>query len=499
MPSEKRSKAAIAFFAALDHVGENNPLIAQAIVSELKDQRKNLKMIASENYSSLAVQLAMGNLLTDKYAEGIAHHRFYAGCENIDSIEEKAATSLKELFSADHAYVQPHSGADANIVAFFAALTKRLQPKALEALHKPNLDTLTVEEFEKLRSEFVNQKLLALSLNSGGHLTHGYRHNMSSKLFQAHYYDVDPISHRFDYDEIARLAREIRPAILLAGYSSHPRKINFALMKQIAHEVGATLIVDMAHFAGLVAGKVFTGDFNPIHFGDIITSTTHKTLRGPRGGIVLCTNEYKEFVDKGCPMALGGPLPHVLAAKAVAFEEAKRPEFSQYAHRVVENARVLAETLMSLGVPVITGGTDNHMVVFSVTKWGLTGRHAETALRSCHITVNRNAIPFDTNGAWYTSGVRIGTPALTTLGLGPEEMKKIAHMIVECLTHTKPALTSTGAPSKSNALVDPTSASKIHREVESLLQNYPLYPELDLNSASGVESDATTTTNTYTK
>jgi glycine hydroxymethyltransferase len=259
-------------------------------------------------------------------------------------------------------------------------------------------------------------------------------------------------------------------------------------MKQIAHEVGATLIVDMAHFAGLVAGGVFTGDFNPVHFGDIITSTTHKTLRGPRGGIVLCTNEYKEFVDKGCPMALGGPLPHVLAAKAVAFEEAQTPDFARYAAKVVENARVLAEILLSLGVPVITGGTDNHMVVFSVTKWGLTGRHAENALRNCHITVNRNAVPFDTNGPWYTSGVRIGTAALTTLGMGNDEMKLIAHLIVDCLKQTKPVVTSTGAVSKSNAVVDSSTASSIQKDVAAILQKYPLYPELDLNCGSRVES-----------
>ncbi len=485
---DQYSKAAVAFFAALDHIAETSPSIAKAILSELRDQRQSLKMIASENYSSLAVQLAMGNCLTDKYAEGIPHHRFYAGCDNIDAIEDEACLLLKELFGCEHAYVQPHSGADANLVAYWAILTKRVQPKALEKFQKQTIDQLTPSEFEELRKLLMSQKLLGLSLNSGGHLTHGYRHNTSSKMFEAHFYEVDPKTYQLNYDAIAKQAREIRPDILLAGYSSHARKINFRIMKEIAQEVGATFMVDMAHFAGLVAGKVFTGDFNPIPFADIVTSTTHKTLRGPRGGFVLCTNEYKEFVDKGCPMVLGGPLPHVMAAKAIAFREAKTKNFQNYAQKVVKNAQALAAGLIKHGLDVLSGGTDNHMVVVNVSGFGLTGRHAEGALRQCGITVNRNAIPFDKNGPWYTSGIRLGTPALTTLGLGPDEMTKIAELIALCLKNSKPSTTQAGQPSKSHADVAPEIIEQCKLTVQKILEMYPLYPELDVKNIDSLET-----------
>jgi len=478
---EKRSSAAIAFLAGLDHLSERSPEIAQAIIQELKDQRSYLKMIASENYCSLAVQLAMGNLLTDKYAEGIASHRFYAGCDNIDTIESNASNHLKALFNAEHAYVQPHSGADANMVAYWAILMKRVQSKEVERLGKKTVDELTPTEYEQVRQLLVNQKIMGLSLNSGGHLTHGYRHNISSKMMQAIFYDVDPATQLLDYKAIAQKAKEEKPAILLAGYSAYPRKINFATMKEIADSVGATFMVDMAHFAGLVAGKVFTGDYNPVAFADVVTSTTHKTLRGPRGGFVLSTSEYKDFIDKGCPLVLGGPLPHVMAAKAIAFQEARKEDFVTYAHNITKNAVALAEGLKKRGCTLVTGGTENHLVIIDVSSFNLTGRHAESALRTCHVTCNRNAIPFDKNGPWYTSGARLGTAALTTLGMGVQEMDEIAAIIHECLTNTKPLPAQQGGLSKAHCEVAPQVQDALKARVEALLQRFPLYPEIVLS------------------
>jgi glycine hydroxymethyltransferase len=479
---EERSSAAIAFLAAIDHISTQSPKVADAILKELSDQRTYLKMIASENYCSLAVQLAMGNLLTDKYAEGIPHHRFYAGCDNVDHLESMAIEHLKTLFNAQHAYVQPHSGADANLVAYWAILIKRVQNKEIEKLNKKNLDELTPQEYAQVRQLLVNQKILGMSLNSGGHLTHGYRHNISSKMMEAAFYDVDPTTELIDYNLVAKRAREEKPAIFLVGYSAYPRKINFAKMKEIADSVGATFMVDMAHFAGLVAGKVFTGDYDPVAFADIVTSTTHKTLRGPRGGIVLATNEYKEYIDKGCPLVLGGPLPHVIAAKCVAFEEALQPSFIEYAHRIVENSQALAEALTKLGFRLVTGGTENHMLIIDVSAFGLTGRHAETALRTAaNITCNRNAIPFDKNGPWYTSGVRLGTAALTTLGLGKTEMRVIAKIIHECLTNTSPAALPQGGQSKAQCNVPQAISQQLKAEVKELLHHFPLYPEIALD------------------
>jgi glycine hydroxymethyltransferase len=266
-------------------------------------------------------------------------------------------------------------------------------------------------------------------------------------MMQAFLYDVDPKTELLDYQALAKQAQEIKPTILLAGYSAHPRRLNFAKMREIADSVGAILMVDMAHFAGLVAGKVFTGEFNPIPYADFVTSTTHKTLRGPRGGFVLCKQEYAEVVNKGCPLVLGGPLPHVLAAKAVAFREANTPEFCQYAQSVVDNAFTLGECLKEKGLRLVSGGTENHMVIVDLKRFNLTGRHAENALRDAILTVNRNAIPFDPNGPWYTSGIRIGTPAMTTLGMGKEEMQEIANIIAEVLGYTTPStVAKTGQP-----------------------------------------------------
>jgi glycine hydroxymethyltransferase len=477
-PEASRSKAAIAVLAGLDQIAQSSPSIALSIMRELTDQRQNLKMIASENYSSLTVQLAMGNWLTDKYAEGYVHHRFYAGCDHVDAIEDEACHQVKKLFQAEHAYVQPHSGADANLLAFWAILTKRIQSKELERLQKKSLDDLTKEEFESLRQELVNQKLMGMAMSSGGHLTHGYRHNISSKIFKSVFYEVDRETGLLNYDAIWKLARQERPTILLAGYSAYPRAINFAKMRQIADDVGATFMVDMAHFAGLVAGGVFQGEFNPIPYAHIVTSTTHKTLRGPRGGIILCTQEFAETVDKGCPLVQGGPLPHVMAAKAIAFEEALRPSFREYAHKIVENAQALAQALLKSGFRVLTGGTDNHMVLVDVSPLGLTGKQAEHALRQCHMTLNRNTIPFDANGPWYTSGIRLGTPALTTLGMGPKEMERIAALIIASLRAAKPSIGPSGVANRATADVEASVLERVDAEVRELLQAFPLYPEI---------------------
>jgi glycine hydroxymethyltransferase len=478
-PDSKRNKAAIAYLAALDYIAMEHPGISGGILQELKDQRSHLKLIASENFSSLAVQLAMGNLLTDKYAEGFAHHRFYAGCENVDVIEEAAVNELKAIFGCEGAYVQPHSGADANMVAFWSILVQRIQNPAIEKLGKKTLDELTPEEYETVRQLMLNQKVMGMSLNSGGHLTHGYRHNISSKMMRAVLYDVDRKTELLDYTALAEMAKREKPDILLAGYSAHPRKLNFAKMREIADSVGAVLMVDMAHFAGLVAGRVFTGEFNPIPYAQIVTSTTHKTLRGPRGGFVLCTKEYIDVVNKGCPLVLGGPLPHVMAAKAIAFKEANTPAFCQYAQKIVDNMQAMAAQFQKRGVRLVTGGTENHLLILDLTQFGLTGRHAETALRNAMLTVNRNAIPFDQNGPWYTSGARMGAAALTTLGMGKDEMVEIADITVDILSHTKPSINAkTGQPSKAQAETDPVILENSKRRGAELLKRHPLYPEI---------------------
>lgn len=489
---ETRQTGAVAYLAALDYIEKFSPSIASRIIQELEDQRSHLKLIASENYSSLAVQLAMGNLLTDKYAEGHPHHRFYAGCENVDSIEEEARSRLKQIFQSECAYVQPHSGADANLVAFWSILIQRVQNKEVEKLSKTKVDELTPEQYEDVRQILLNQKLMGMSLNSGGHLTHGYLHNMSSKMFRAVSYDVDRATELLDYSVLAEQVKKERPLILLAGYSAYPRKINFAKMREMADSVGAVLMVDMAHFSGLVAGKVFKGEYDPVPYAHLVTSTTHKTLRGPRGGFVLCTKEFEEIVNKGCPLALGGPLPHVLAAKALAFQEAESPEFQAYAHRIVDNAQAMAERFKELGVRLVTGGTENHLMILDLSAFNLTGRQAETSLREAGITVNRNAIPFDKNGPWYTSGLRIGTPAMTTLGMGKTEMRQIADILFEVLKHTRPAGTDkNGRPSLAKAATDPGILEKARGRVKELLTRFPLYPEIEIGSPASLPSKFT--------
>ena len=327
----------------------------------------------------------------------------------------------------------------------------------------------------------VNQKIMGMSLNSGGHLTHGYRHNISSKMVQAVTYDVDPKTELIDYSALAKQVQQEKPLILLAGYSAHPRKINFAKMREIADSVGAVLMVDMAHFSGLVAGKVFQGEFDPIPYAHVVTSTTHKTLRGPRGGFVLCKQEFAETVNKGCPLVLGGPLPHVMAAKAVAFKEANTNAFKTYSQKIVSNAQFLAECFLKEGIRLVTGGTENHLMILDISKFGITGRQAENALREAKITANRNAIPFDTQKPLYASGLRLGTPALTTLGMGQEEMKEVAQIIHLVLSHTKPALLEkTGEPGKTHAIIEPKALEEAKQRVSHLLHRFPLYPEIVL-------------------
>jgi len=474
----------VAYLANLSEVAAAAPEIAASIVKELADQRSNLKLIASENYCSMSTQLAMGNLLTDKYAEGFPYHRFYAGCANVDAIESYAAAQARELFGAQHAYVQPHSGADANLIAYWAILSTRVETPALEKLGEANPSKLDQNVWNKLRAEIGNQRLLGMDYYSGGHLTHGYRHNVSAQMFDAYSYGVDKNTGLLDYDTIEKMALELKPLILLAGYSAYPRKINFALMRSIADKAGAVFMVDMAHFAGLVAGKVFEGDFDPVAHAHVVTTTTHKTLRGPRGGMVLCTDEFAESVDKGCPLVMGGPLGHVMAAKAIALTEANSPAFREYAASIVKNSDAMSKCCIEEGMTVATGGTDNHLFLINVTPFGLTGRQAESALRDCGITLNRNSLPYDANGPWYTSGLRIGTPAVTTLGMGTKEMKEIAAIIKSVLANTKPETVSTGEnagkPSKAKYVIATSTADEARARVRALLDKYPVYPQLDL-------------------
>ena len=466
--------------SALSVIGAVEPDVAAAISAELAAQRGSLKLIASENYASMAVLLAMGNWLSDKYAEGTIGHRFYAGCAQVDRVEELAAMHARELFGAQHAYVQPHSGIDANLVAYWAILAHRVEAPALERAAARQVNDLTDEDWEKLRQQLGNQRMLGMSLEAGGHLTHGFRPNISGKMFYQRTYGTDPVTGLLDYAALRKIAQEFKPLVLVAGYSAYPRRINFAIMREIADEVGATLLVDMAHFAGLVAGKVLTGDFDPVPHAHIVTTTTHKTLRGPRGGMVLCQQEYADAVDHGCPMVLGGPLAHVIAAKAVALAEARQPSFREYAQQVVDNAQALAAGLLSRGARLVSGGTDNHLILVDVTGYGLTGRQAESALLDCGIVTNRNAIPQDPNGAWYTSGIRLGTPALTTRGLGVGEMDRIAELIHAVLGQVRPGTTAAGAQSKASYQLDPDLSSRIQQEAADLLAGFPLYPNVDL-------------------
>jgi glycine hydroxymethyltransferase len=470
-----------AYRAALEVIGQVEPGIAAAITAELEDQRASLKLIASENYASPAVLLAMGNWLSDKYAEGTIGRRFYAGCANIDTVETIASEHARELFSAEHAYVQPHSGIDANLVAYWAILAHRVESPALEQAGVKQVNDLSDQDWGELRRSLGNQRLMGMSLDAGGHLTHGFRPNISGKMFDQRGYGTDPETGLLDYDAVRAAALEFRPLILVAGYSAYPRLINFAVMREIADEVGATLMVDMAHFAGLVAGKVLTGDFDPVPNASVVTTTTHKSLRGPRGGLVLSDAEFAGQVDRGCPMVLGGPLGNIIAAKAVALAEARQPSFRDYAQRIVENARALAEGLLRRGATLVTGGTDNHLVLVDVSGYGVTGRQAESALLESGIVTNRNSIPQDPNGAWFTSGIRLGTPALTTRGFGPSELDEVAELIVTVLKSTSQKSTASGSPSKVNYLLADGVAAEVNSRAADLLDKHPLYPGIDLS------------------
>nr|WP_174479356.1 glycine hydroxymethyltransferase [Mycobacteroides abscessus] len=467
--------ASAAYRSALQVIETIEPRIADATRKELADQRDSLKLIASENYASPAVLLTMGTWLSDKYAEGTIGHRFYAGCQNIDTVEALAAEHARELFGAPYAYVQPHSGIDANLVAYWAILATRVEAPALAGKGVRNVNDLSETDWEELRHQYGNQRLMGMSLDAGGHLTHGFRPNISGKMFHQRSYGTDPETGLLDYDALAAAAREFKPLVLVGGYSAYPRRVNFAKLREIADEVGATLFVDMAHFAGLVAGKVFTGDENPVPHAHVTTTTTHKSLRGPRGGLVLATAEYSDAVDKGCPMVLGGPLSHVMAAKAVALAEARQPSFQAYAQRVADNAKSLAEGFLRRGARLVTGGTDNHLVLLDVQSFGLTGRQAESALLDAGVVTNRNAIPADPNGAWYTSGIRFGTPALTSRGFGADEFDKVAELVVDVLTNTE----ADGSSKAKYTLADAV-AERVKAASAELLAANPLYPGLTL-------------------
>ena len=368
--------------------------------------------------------------------------------------------------------------------AYWAILNAKVQVPTFEEMGISNPSAMTREQWDIVREKTGNQRLLGLDYYSGGHLTHGYRVNISGHMFDSYSYNVNKETGLLDYDEIEKLAMEIKPLILLVGYSAYPRKIDFKRMRQIADACGAVLMCDMAHFAGLVAGHVFEGDYDPVKWADLVTTTTHKTLRGPRGGMILCKEHLAESVDQGCPLVIGGPLPHVMAAKAIALKEASRPEFREYAKKIADNAKTLAQAFMDEGLKIQTNGTDNHLMLLDVSELGLNGRQAESLLISCGITLNRNALPFDKNGPWYTSGLRIGTPAVTTLGMGPEEMKEIASIITTVLKNARPAKITKGEKagtlSKSKAVIDPEVKEQSIARVEALLSKFVLYPELDL-------------------
>ena len=370
--------------------------VADAIELELERQRNNLELIASENIVSPAVLEAMGSVLTNKYAEGYPGHRYYGGCECVDIVENLARDRAKELFHAEYANVQPHSGAQANMAVYFAML-------------KPG-DTV-----------------LGMDLSHGGHLTHGSSVNFSGLQYKFVAYGIDPKTYEIDYEEVRKKALEVKPKMIVAGASAYPREIDFKKFREIADEVGAYLMVDMAHIAGLVAAGVHN---NPVEYAHFVTTTTHKTLRGPRGGMILCREEFGKAIDKAIfPGIQGGPLMHIIAGKAVAFGEALKPEFKKYQEQIVKNAKALAEELIKRGYKLLTGGTDNHLMLLDLRGTGVTGKSAEKMLDEVKITVNKNSIPFDNEKPTITSGVRIGTPAVTTRGMKENEMEEIAELI----------------------------------------------------------------------
>ncbi len=407
----------------MDYIRGYDEEIGNALDLELNRQRRNLELIASENIVSPAVMLAMGTVPTNKYAEGYPSKRYYGGCEPVDILEELAIKRVKELFGCDHACVQPHSGANANNAVYQALL----QPK----------DTV-----------------MGMNLAHGGHLTHGSPVNMSGLLYHFVPYNVNDEGF-LDYDEIRRIARECKPKMIVAGASAYPREIRFDIFADIAKEVGAYLFVDMAHIAGLVAAGLHQ---SPVPYADVVSSTTHKTLRGPRGGIILCKEEHAKAIDKAIfPGTQGGPLMHIIAAKAVCFGEALKPEFQAYQEQVVKNAGALAEAMISEGFDLVSGGTDNHLMLVDLRNMGITGKELQNRLDEVYITVNKNAVPNDPASPFVTSGIRVGTPAVTTRGLKEEDMKMIARLIRMTVTDYD------------------TKAEEIRGEVNRICERYPLY------------------------
>lgn len=404
-----------------------DPEVLTAINKESERQQFGLEMIASENYTSKAVMEAQGSILTNKYAEGYPGKRYYGGCVNVDTVETLAIERAKKLFGVQYANVQPHSGSQANMGVYLAACK-------------------------------AGDTILGMDLSHGGHLTHGSPVNFSGLLFKAASYKLDPETGRLNYDSIRATAKEVQPKLIIAGYSAYPRLLDFAKFKEIADEVGAQLLVDMAHFAGLVA----TGHHpSPVPYADYITTTTHKTLRGPRGGMILTNSEEKAKTinSRIFPGIQGGPLEHVIAGKAVAFGEALKPEFKQYSQQVIDNARTLAEFLLSEGFQLVTGGTDNHLILIDLSDREITGKVAENALDEAGITVNKNTVPNEKRSPFVTSGVRIGTPALTTRGMGIAEMKQIAKWISQVLNNAD----------------DAQVKNRVHEEVKALCQQFPIY------------------------
>lgn len=409
----------------MNYLASQDPDVWSAIAAESKRQQDGLEMIASENYTSPAVMQAVGSLLTNKYAEGYPGKRYYGGCEFVDQVETLAIDRAKRLFGAEHANVQPHSGSQANMAVYVTLL----QP---------------------------GDTVLGLDLAHGGHLTHGMKLNISGILYNFVNYGVTRDTHRIDFDQVARLAREHRPKLIVAGASAYPREIPHGRFAEIAREVGAKLFVDMAHYAGLVAAGLHD---NPVAVADFVSTTTHKTLRGPRAGLVLCREEYAKDLNRSVfPGLQGGPLMHVIAGKAVCLGEALRPEFKTYAQSIKNNAQTLAEVLLAGGLRLVSGGTDNHLMLVDVTPLGIGGKLAEAALEHCGITVNKNMIPFDERKPFDPSGVRVGTPALTTRGMGLNEMKRIGKWMLESL----------------RAPQDEAVQRRIRGEVAELCRNFPV-------------------------
>ncbi|CAM2774892.1 serine hydroxymethyltransferase [Salinicoccus roseus] len=410
----------------MSFIESQDPKLFETIEAELDRQNNNIELIASENFVSEAVMEAQGSILTNKYAEGYPHKRYYGGCENVDVVEDLARERVKSLFGAEHANVQPHSGSQANMAVYFSVL-------------KPG-DTV-----------------LGMNLNHGGHLTHGSPVNFSGKLFNFVDYGVRKEDELIDYDELLKIAKEHKPKMIVAGGSAYTQTIDFKKFREIADEIDAYLMVDMAHIAGLVAAGLHP---DPVPYADFVTSTTHKTLRGPRGGLILTKEEHAKKVDKNIfPGIQGGPLMHVLAAKAVAFGEALNPEFKEYQEQVIKNAKTLAGRLSEKGLRIVGGGTENHIVLVDVKSFGLTGKQAEEALDEIGITCNKNTIPFDEESPFVTSGIRLGTPAMTSRGFKEEEMQEVADLIAETLT----------------AVTEGTKYETLKDRVSALTSKFPLY------------------------